>query len=43
MEINYSYLKLIIHATKEAPEVAAAFSTWISNFLAPKIDYPCLK
>ena len=33
LEINYSYLKLIIHAPKEAPEGATAVSTWISNFL----------
>ena len=33
LEINYSYLKLIIHALKEALEGATAVSTWKSNFL----------
>ena len=37
MENNYSYLKLIIYAPKEAPEGATAVSTWISNFQAQKL------
>ena len=37
LEINYSCLKLIIHAPKEAPEGATAVSTWISNFLDKKL------
>ena len=37
LEINYSYLKLIIHAPKEAPEGATAVSTWRSNFLVQKL------
>ena len=36
LETNYSYLKLIIHARKEAPEGATPVSTWISNFLDKK-------
>ena len=33
LEINYSFLKLIIHAPKEAPEGETAVSIGISNFL----------
>ena len=37
LEINYSYLKLIIHAPKWAPERATPVKTLISNFLAQNL------
>ena len=37
LEMNYSYLKLIIHAPKGTPERATPVKTWISNFLAQNL------
>ena len=43
LEVNYLYLKLIIHAPKRAPERATPVYAWISNILFQKLITHFLK